>query len=173
MNRNCQKCNTPTKNPKFCSKSCAAIYNNSKFPKRSPESLCIECKIPCSKSRTHCRDCWQKINHRNHQIRQGNITLGEFQGKRKYQKNSQIRTFAQRLIRFHQIPQICMICSYDKHVEIHHIQPVSSFSSDSLLSEINSLQNLIILCPNCHWEADNNLIPVVGIEPTMSVHCPV
>lgn len=33
-----------------------------------------------------------------------------------------------------------------------------SFSMDSLISEINSLENLIYLCPNCHWEFDNELL---------------
>lgn len=52
----------------------------------------------------------------------------------------------------------CAICNYDKHVEIAHIKAVSEFSDDSTLVEINNINNLIALCPNHHWEYDNNLI---------------
>lgn len=49
----------------------------------------------------------------------------------------------------------CCKCGYDKHVEIAHIKPISSFSLDSKIEEINSPENLLALCPNCHWEMDN------------------
>ena len=39
----CLSCGNETKNPKFCSKSCSASYNNKKFPKRKPEHKCIDC----------------------------------------------------------------------------------------------------------------------------------
>lgn len=45
-----------------------------------------------------------------------------------------------------------------KHVEIAHIKPVSEFDGDSTIADINSLKNLIYLCPNHHWEFDNNII---------------
>lgn len=49
----------------------------------------------------------------------------------------------------------CNICGYDKHYEIAHIQAVSDFSDDAKIEDINSIDNLIALCPNCHWEFDN------------------
>ena len=33
---------------------------------------------------------------------------------------------------------------------------MSSFNSDALISEINSIDNLIALCPTHHWEFDND-----------------
>lgn len=36
-----------------------------------------------------------------------------------------------------------------------HIIPISSFTNDQLLSEVNNEDNVIPLCPNCHWEFDN------------------
>jgi len=48
----------------------------------------------------------------------------------------------------------CQKCSYDKHIEICHIKPISTFPLETMLSEINDLKNLIGLCPNCHWEHD-------------------
>lgn len=57
------------------------------------------------------------------------------------------------------LPKICMLCKYDKHYEVCHIKPVSSFNYDQLLSEVNNRDNLVHLCPNCHWEFDHGLIP--------------
>ena len=44
----------------------------------------------------------------------------------------------------------CAICGYDKHVEIAHIKPVSDFTDSCTIAEINSIDNLIALCPNHH-----------------------
>ena len=52
-------------------------------------------------------------------------------------------------------PKYCIVCGYDKYYEVAHIKSVSSFDDDSLISEINSIDNLIALCPNHHWEYDN------------------
>lgn len=49
----------------------------------------------------------------------------------------------------------CAHCGYSKHVELAHVKPLSSFPDSALLSEINSEENVIQLCPNCHWEFDN------------------
>lgn len=54
----------------------------------------------------------------------------------------------------------CVICGYDKHVEVAHIKAVSEFSDNSTLREINSISNLIGLCPNHHWEYDNGLLDI-------------
>ena len=37
------KCNNKTKNPKYCSKSCAASYNNILYPRRRTKKKCIVC----------------------------------------------------------------------------------------------------------------------------------
>lgn len=64
--------------------------------------------------------------------------------------------------------QTCSNCSYDKHVEVCHIKAISSFPLSAKIAEVNSPKNLILLCPNCHWEFDNGLLKVqrVGVEPT-------
>lgn len=55
----------------------------------------------------------------------------------------------------------CRMCSYDKHYEVCHIKGVSDFNEDSLIvEEINKIENLMALCPNHHWEFDNNLIDI-------------
>jgi predicted restriction endonuclease len=55
-------------------------------------------------------------------------------------------------------PYRCEICGYTNHVEVAHIKPVSEFSDDTPISEINNPDNLIGLCPNHHWEFDNGLL---------------
>jgi hypothetical protein len=52
----------------------------------------------------------------------------------------------------------CVNCSYDKHVEVCHIKNVADFPLTSTLNEINSSENLILLCRNCHWEFDNGML---------------
>ena len=51
----------------------------------------------------------------------------------------------------------CLKCLYDKHYEVCHIKPISSFPLDTPISVINSPDNLMPLCPNCHWEHDHNI----------------
>ncbi len=81
----------------------------------------------------------------------------------------------------------CQNCSYSKHTEFCHIIPVSFYmkNPETLLGTINDPNNILILCPNCHWEFDNGhlklenipnrstptcsiMAPNVGIEPTTS-----
>ncbi len=49
----------------------------------------------------------------------------------------------------------CQRCGYDKHVEVCHIKPISEYDLDTLISVINDPSNLIVLCPNHHWEFDH------------------
>ena len=65
---------------------------------------------------------------------------------------------------------VCEGCGYDKHVEMCHIKPLTSFSLDTLVSVINDRSNIKVLCPNCHWEFDNHhkLVTHEGIEPSLA-----
>ncbi len=56
----CDWCGTETINPKFCSKSCSANFNNRRedVRRRKLEGSCRECQAPCKSTRTFCsRDC--------------------------------------------------------------------------------------------------------------------
>jgi 5-methylcytosine-specific restriction endonuclease McrA len=50
------------------------------------------------------------------------------------------------------LEQKCIKCGYDKYLIVHHIKPVFEFDDDSTIGEINHIENLAILCPNCHAE---------------------
>jgi hypothetical protein len=152
---NCLYCDKETKNPKFCSRSCAASYNNKIAPKRKPEHTCIDCNKPINSTRKRCLEhhlIWVKTREFK------DLTLGEAIYRQQHRTSAYalVRTRA-RIIAKKLGYDKCKNCGYNKHVEIAHIKPISSFSEEILLSEINSIDNLLPLCPNCHWEFDNNI----------------
>ena len=87
-------------------------------------------------------------------------TKGQLKSERKsYQSyRSGVRKYAEKIYKESNKEMKCIVCGYDKHVEIAHIKAVSDFDEDSTISSINTLENLVALCPNHHWEFDNNLI---------------
>lgn len=54
----------------------------------------------------------------------------------------------------------CAICGYTNHIEIAHIKAVSEFDGSDTIEVINSIDNLIALCPNHHWEYDNGILKI-------------
>jgi hypothetical protein len=50
----------------------------------------------------------------------------------------------------------CHVCNYPL-VDICHIKDVSDFSEDTLIAEINNIDNLVALCPTHHREFDKKL----------------
>ena len=59
------------------------------------------------------------------------------------------------------IPRVLTVGVCQKHVELCHIKPIHSFSETSTLGEINSENNVVQLCPNCHWEFDNGFLDII------------
>jgi len=149
MTTNCLQCNLATNNPKFCNRSCSAIYNNSRFPKRKPEHNCKVCNCPINAKRRYCSNCKYTINW-------DTVTLSQVRGRRRYQKHSVIRDRARRLY-LSQNTNECKRCGYDKHIEVCHIKSIRDFPGHTKISSINHPNNLIGLCPNCHWELDANI----------------
>ena len=133
----------------FCSRSCSAKYTNSKdvSPKREQIGSCKICNCKIAGDRTYCTMCFNKKK-----IDWNNLTYAEVKGLTKYQRNSIIRSLARKT---YAGDFICQKCGYDKHVEICHIKGISNHSDATLVCEINKAENLIALCPNCHWELDN------------------
>lgn len=128
----------------FCSRSCAASFNN-KIPKRKKTQayICDICGAKAEHRRKLCIDC------KNEGIR-GDITLKEavYEYLHKSSAYALVRTRARAKTKNRE--QKCNKCGYDKHVEVCHIKSISEFSEDTKLSVINSDDNLILLCPNCH-----------------------
>lgn len=79
--------------------------------------------------------------------------------RKNYQSyRSAIRQYAEKQYKDSGRELKCAVCGYDKHVEIAHIKAVSDFDGSATIAEINSIDNLIALCPNHHWEYDNGIL---------------
>jgi predicted nucleic acid-binding Zn ribbon protein len=138
----CLNCSTKLENNKntFCNHSCAATYNNKK---RGTEIECLTCgEITknykfCSKK---CSSDFQK-NESFRRIDEGDVTLG-------------VKRYKEYLIiKYGEKCMECGWCEVNKHsgkipIELEHIDG----NSDN-----NSLDNLKLLCPNCH-----SLTPTYG-----------
>lgn len=167
------------RNKKFCNRICYGKYKK----EHSPETKIISC-TSCNSSlliqklsngdfskQKLCGECRKSLNVKNSsELLQ--VTKGElFSVRLNYQSaRSAIQKLARKIFRQSVSEPSCIICGYNAHVEVAHIKSVSSFSNNSTIGEINSTQNLVGLCPNHHWEYDNNrlsLDAVLGVEPSI------
>ena len=89
-------------------------------------------------------------------------TKGELLSDRKnYQSyRSTVRKLAEKIYKENNPECKCAVCGYDKHIEIAHIKAVSDFDDNTIIAEINNINNLIGLCPNHHWEYDNGILDI-------------
>jgi predicted HNH restriction endonuclease len=99
-----------------------------------------------------------QIQHQSDKL--SNRTLKDVIGNRLGTPNAyvHVRQGARTAMKRSGITKKCYICSYDKHVEVCHRRPIHEFSLFILVKEINSLSNLVYLCPNCHWEFDHGML---------------
>lgn len=149
----CEVCGKLTKNPSFCSRSCAAKHTN-RVPKRKRTLFCSSCgdSMLARKSKgihiTKCQECYRDERNTVESSTKGELLTNDTQRYRK------IRYRARRdLAKLGKTS--CDKCGYNKHVEACHKIPIRDFPLDSPIYEINSPDNLMALCPNCHWEFDN------------------
>lgn len=159
ININCDNCNisfykTQSQFKKsvrhFCSRSCAASFNNKIFPKRSHDNKCTLCGIKTLKpTARYCDTCRKQATI----IPISEKTILEMQSPLNKNLFSYVRKHAREKLKNY--PQVCAHCGYDKHVETCHIKPISSFPKTTKIKDVNNLNNLILLCPNCHWEFDH------------------
>jgi 5-methylcytosine-specific restriction endonuclease McrA len=136
----------------FCSRSCSASYNNRKTPKRKAKvKPCPDCGSNFSGQNKYCSDCNPLTK---------NKTIGDILDNHSCHRStaySRVRQRA-RTIASGLGWKSCKNCGYDKHIEVCHIKGISSFSLSAKIAEVNSPENLIPLCRNCHWEFDNGLL---------------
>lgn len=141
---------------KFCSRSCAAKYHNKERLQNRPETFkqksrkCIDCNNLTFKRSKYCSNC----KHNRRIIAEKEIaalTVGDvmYRGSNRY---SYIRATTPDIGK----NKPCQCCGWDKHVQICHIKAVASFPKDTLLTVVNHPDNLIVLCPNCHWQFDHD-----------------
>lgn len=73
-------------------------------------------------------------------------------------KYNNVRAWARRVMERHGPIKVCSMCDFDIVVEVCHIKPIKDFPETALMSEVNSLDNLVYLCPNHHAMYDKGLI---------------
>ena len=160
----CTHCQATTPNPKFCSRSCAASFTN-RTPKRKLTRQCANCTATVRNYRSSlCEACFQTSRDRYretlHQLTLADyFTRPSITNLHASSKYAHVRGFARTWNRaLTELP--CAACGYAKHVELCHIRSLVSFPPTATLGEVNNRQNLVQLCPNCHWEFDHGLLTV-------------
>ncbi len=139
---NCKNCNSDLigkdKRNKFCSKSCAVTFNNKL--RQSKASNCLECNKSLrgtEKGRLFCSKYCQHQYKKKEKHLQIELGIGVHTE----------RTLKAYLI--HKHGEKCMECGWNKTHPITNKVPIELEHIDGV-SENNNLENLKLLCPNCH-----------------------
>lgn len=163
---NCTGCNKPVskttsevKNNKriFCNQNCYFKYlKDNQKPKHS-KAICGICKINSKLSVSkYCTAC-----HTNKLINKTKKqTIKDIRTKGTHQANAYIRGLARKILEKINPNKQCKNCQYNIFVECCHIKPIKDFNETATLYEINNINNLIWLCPNCHYELDHGLLKI-------------
>lgn len=155
--KKCKNCDIVTNNPKFCSRSCSVTYNNMINPKRSVliESINkVTCKCGGKKalSAEMCQSCRNDITL--------NKPISEIKRK-SYPHWNMVRAIAKRIMKNSNNIKTCYMCGhneFDSVVEVCHIKEITSFDENTLVKEVNALENLVYLCPSHHRLLDKGSI---------------
>jgi hypothetical protein len=155
----CGFCGAETDNPKYCSSSCAAKKINTTHPKRRKTKICKEpgCLKTIYSRLTYCTEHARYKGYKKIESVDDlpDITISEVRGRAMYQKSSAIRQWARLVYERTHESRVCNRCGYDKHIDVCHIKAIKDFDPLTSIRVVNSPDNLIGLCPNCHWEFDN------------------
>jgi hypothetical protein len=173
------------KRARFCTKSCAARYNNRhrENMRTRPTGLCERCGVKieykyqgkgCYSPRKFCTDCFgpalSEINRNNLKkylgIKDDCISMHDKKTKGEMKQlrpgSPRLKGFfnrhARQIYKMSGQPFICKICGYERYVDVCHIKAVSKFPDTALVSEIDSIDNLVTLCKLHHKELDDKLL---------------
>lgn len=171
-----------TRRQKFCSRSCAAKFNNTKFPKQRPQLISAPCER-CGETvefkkkrgggymyRRFCASCVvpAMLEARGRTAIE-NKTKGQIRSECKNYTdfNSRITTHARRIFRLSGKPYKCEKCGYSLHAEVCHVVDIKDFPDETLIERINCIENLVSLCRNCHWEFDHGHFTIEKIRGSL------
>jgi len=143
---NCKNCGTETKNPKFCSSSCAASFNNKGVRRHgNAAGVCLNCG---TKKESHTAkfcsiDCF-------HEYRKNDFISKWLNGEndglppRGHGVSSRIRQYL-----MNEQNNSCIKCSWSEINPITGKVPLEINHIDGNWRN-NSRDNLELICPNCH-----------------------
>lgn len=121
------------------------------MPQRAKTKKCFTCETLILARFKHCKQCIVKNKAKwENRTLESCQNIPSLKNQHRSSINCKVRARARSLFKTWIDRRICWNCGYNKHVELCHIKPISSFDSSSLISEINCNTNVIILCPNCH-----------------------
>lgn len=180
MKINCEYCNNEFDKPEWRIKKSKHNFCSTKCSCQVATEIRWKNHIPL-KEKYKCKLCNKKIDWRNFSELCNNclnnslteksksVTLGEL--KNKHNKRN-IKKWYSAEIRVlnknwnYNLSQLaCQKCGYTLHSEMCHIKAIKDFNDDSTLGEINNPSNIVILCPNHHWEFDNGFLLLKDIPP--------
>jgi len=133
----------------FCSRACAAIFNNRKR-KKAALTTCKFCGGSKDRRATACARCWSLQTVARNEQRAISTLFNHGSSKVKY---ARIRSLAVRAMQVWSIPRHCAHCvtdEFDSVVEVHHIRAIRDYPADTLLGIVNARANLQYLCPSHH-----------------------
>lgn len=173
---NCQTCQVDTTNPRFCSRSCAATFNNTVAPKRSWS--CRRCgktgNRPSIRAR-YCNECRYNSNKENGLVCLWKHCSTRLVGKQKKfcsrncncKHNTGIRRRDMKKRAVEYKGGECELCGYSRclrTLSFHHCDPehkdfsISSKSNHSWETIRRELDKCMLLCSNCHSEIHDGLV---------------
>lgn len=128
----------------FCSISCSNVRL-----KRSLYTIC-SCGGRKAKVAQSCHTC--KVNlswdvAQNKTIEQTTLNSAS---RAKY---NDIRSLARKTMERNQVEKLCVMCGFP-HPEVCHIVPIEKWAKTAKIAEVNSISNLVYLCPNHHLLLD-------------------
>lgn len=153
----------------FCSRSCSVKINNL-GKRRHPPRNCVKCNKQYITNKTHrslrrCECCIKQImtsQEAKEMTLEQHLERDSIKDKHPSWKAAHIRNF-NRSWNKDLLGLSCQMCGYKHHIELAHIKPISSFSEQDKLGVINDPSNILVLCPNHHWELDNNILSAADI----------
>lgn len=167
----CLKCNneiiakanqrpSDVKKKKYCSLSCTTSHLNTLRRLIPKTQICLICKnkFTIKRLRKYCSNDCRRQARINKLITKGQLYINckDWQSAR-----ATIRKMAFVTFNRSSKPKRCIICNYDKHIEVAHIKAVKDFGDNVLLCNINDINNLVALCPTHHWEYDNDMLSLI------------
>lgn len=141
------------------SKTCKKCYVNT-LDNGKTSKICVTCGGPKSKTKSgaDCITCYHK--KRSKKCLDNEKTISDMlygPEKGHFNAYTRVRAHARQCSKIYGLyDNGCLNCGYSKHVQICHKKDIADFPKDTPLNVVNSKENLLPLCPNCHWEFDND-----------------
>lgn len=202
----CINCNAETNNPKFCSRSCVAIYNNKTIPKRQPTGTCKDCDVKIPASHKRCKHCDSQFKRDFIASLRAPLVANATGETKKCSCCHQVLPNTIQFFYYNKVKQLphskckqclrkhfndkkrkiklalitlkggkCLLCGYNRclrALEFHHTLPehkdfnIATTKNRVTTQILTELEKCVLVCSNCHRELHENLVALVGDDPT-------